>query len=247
MHLEEFAYGNSFVHKLDPRIKIITFIIFSFFCVLTSSNKALLFYCFFSIVLLLLGKVPFKGLLKRIVLINIFNLLLWISLILGDLFSELYSGEFLYIKSDTIELATEITLKSNALFLGALGFIATTPLPALTHALIHLKVPSKLVIIFFLSYRYFSILHQEYDKLMLGIKAKGFYPKTNINTYKTYAYLLGMLLLKSFKKAEDLYRGMLARGYRNTYPLLHHFHLHFVDLFFTFIALVFIIIVYIWK
>ncbi len=247
MHLEEFAYGSSLIHKLDPRIKIAVFIIFSFLCLLTSSFNVLFFYNLFSIILLFLAKVSFRSLLKRFCLINFFNLLLWISLILGDIFTAFYEGEAIYFKQDTLHLALIITLKSNALFLGALGLISTTPLPALTHALIHLKVPSKLVIVFFLSYRYFSILHEEYDKLMLGVKAKGFNPQSNFNTYKTFAYLLAMLLLKSFRKAEDLYRGMLARGFKDTYPLLHHFRVQFVDYLFALFALAFLLTVYLCK
>ncbi len=244
MHLEEFAYGQSLIHRLDPRGKILLFLIFSIFIILSSSFKALLLYAIFSFFLLFLANLPLKVLLKRLVFINIFNLLVWISLILGDLISGFYQEGMIILRSDTIKLALVITLKSNALFLLTLSLIATTPLPFLAHALIHLKVPSKLVLIFFLSYRYFSILHQEYDKLILALKAKGFRPKTNFNTYKTYAYLLGMLLLKSLKKAEDLYRGMLARGYRNNFPILTPFHFDTLDYLFIFFSIVYIIIVF---
>jgi len=244
MHLEEFAYGQSLIHRLDPRGKILLFLIFSVFCVICSSYKGLLLYNIFSVSILFLAKLPLKALIKRLVFINLFNLFLWISLVLGDLIDSFYRAHILIIKPETIKLGLMITLKSNALFLCALGLVSTTSLSSLAHALIHFKIPSKLVLIFFLSYRYFSLLHHEYDKLKMALKTKAFRPKTDFKTYRTYAYLLGMLILKSLTKAEDLYRGMLARGYRGNYPLLNHFHFHPMDYLFLFISLAYLFLIF---
>ncbi len=232
MHLEELAEGESLLHKLDPRVKIITFLCLSLSCVFSHSYMAHLGYLFLVIGLLYLTRIPFSVIFKRLFLINFFLILLWLSLLLGDLLKfYLLKGAF-HLDSQTLSLGLSITLKSNVLFLATLSLLATTPLSALTHALVHLKVPSKLVLLFHLSYRYLSLLHQEYDKMRLGILAKGFRAKTSLHTYRVYSYLLGMLVIKSLKKAEDLYLAMLARGYKGFYPILEHFNFQKQDWFF---------------
>jgi len=244
MHLEEFAKGESLLHRLDPRGKLLLFLIFSFFCILSNSLIVIFLYFTFSVFLITLARPSLKALLKRLLLINFFTLLIWLSLLLGDLFSAYISSQSLHISRETLQLALRITFKSNALFLATIALIATSSLQALAHALIHFKISSKLVMTFFLSYRYLSLLHEEYDKLKLGLKAKGFRPKTSIFTYWIYANLFGMLILKTLNKSEELYRAMLARGYRENFPLLHHFHFHLRDYLFLIAGSSIILLIY---
>lgn len=244
MHLEEFAIGDSLLHRLDPRVKLLVFLIFSLFCILSNSFIVIFLYFAFSIFLITLAKPSFKALLKRLLLINFFTLLIWLSLLLGDLFSAYISGKDFHISRETIQLALSITFKSNALFLATISLISTSSLQALAHALLHFKVSPKLVMIFFLSYRYLSLLHEEYDKLKLGLKAKGFRPKTSLFTYRAYANLFGMLIIKTLNKSEELYRAMLARGYKENFPLLHHFHFRLQDYLFLIVGSSIIFLIY---
>ncbi|BAU23071.1 cobalt ABC transporter permease [Caldimicrobium thiodismutans] len=244
MHLEELAEGISILHRLDPRLKIITFLVLTVCCVTSTSFLALFSYLLLTSGLLLLAKTPLTLLLKRLLLINFFLLLLWGSLILGDLLVFLYNKKGVFLDPETLSLGLYITLRSNTLFLATLALLATSPLSSLTHALLHLRVPSRLVLLFHLSYRYLSLLHQEYDKMRLGLMAKGFKPKTGLYTYRIYAYLLGMLVIKSLKRAEDLYLAMLARGYKGFYPILEHFKLQKKDFFFFIFTLSIIFFIY---
>lgn len=244
MHLEELAEGNSFLHKLDPRVKIITFLCLSLCSLFSDSYLTLLGYLFMALGLLLLTRIPFSVISKRLFLINFFLILLWLSLLLGDLLKfHLFKGGLL-LDSQTLSLGLSITLKSNVLFIATLSLLATTPLSALTHALAHLKVPSKLALLFHLSYRYLSLLHQEYDKMRLGVLARGFRAKTSLHTYRIYSYLLGMLVIKSLKKAEDLYLAMLARGYKGFYPMFEHFKYQRQDWFFLILTNLLILMIF---
>ena len=57
------------------------------------------------------------------------------------------------------------------------------------------------------------------------MKARCFRPGTNLHTYRTYAYLVAMLLLKSYDRAERVYKAMLCRGFKGQYHVLDHFAL----------------------
>ena len=57
-----------------------------------------------------------------------------------------------------------------------------------------------------------------------------FEPSTSLRTYKTFANLVAMLLLKSYDRAERVYDAMLCRGFKGRYYVLDHFHLTGKDL-----------------
>jgi cobalt/nickel transport system permease protein len=83
-----------------------------------------------------------------------------------------------------------------------------------------LRVPKKIVHLFFFTYRYIHVIYREYLRLVNAMKARGFRPGTNMHTYKTYAYLVGMLLVRSSDRAERVRNAMLCRGFRgNLYSL----------------------------
>ena len=50
-------------------------------------------------------------------------------------------------------------------------------------------------------------------------------------------YLIGMLLVKSFDRADRIRKAMLCRGFHGEYYLLSHFELHTVDVVVFFIMM----------
>jgi cobalt/nickel transport system permease protein len=62
------------------------------------------------------------------------------------------------------------------------------------------------------------------------MKARGFQPTTNLHTYKTYAHLVGMLLVRSADRAERVRNAMLCRGFRGRLYSLSEFSLKTNDI-----------------
>ena len=56
-----------------------------------------------------------------------------------------------------------------------------------------------------------------------AMRARGFKPKTDKHTYRSYAWLIGMLLVKSWDRAERVYDAMRCRGFRNRFYSLTKF------------------------
>ncbi len=88
-----------------------------------------------------------------------------------------------------------------------------------------LRVPKKIVHLFFFTYRYIHVIHREYLRLVSAMKVRGFRPGTNMHTYKTYAYLVGMLLVRSSDRAERVLNAMICRGFRGNFYSLSAFSL----------------------
>lgn len=85
-----------------------------------------------------------------------------------------------------------------------MALLSTSTVFGLVHGLHHLKVPDKLVHLFFFSFRYIHVIHMEYHKIINAMKARGFEPDTSLRTYKSYAYLIGTLFLKSSERSKRI-------------------------------------------
>ena len=64
---------------------------------------------------------------------------------------------------------------------------------------------------------------------MNAMKVRGFRPGTNMHTYKTFACLVGMLLVRSSDRAERVRNAMLCRGFRGKLYSLSQFSLKTSD------------------
>ena len=61
---------------------------------------------------------------------------------------------------------------------------------------------------------------------------RSFKAGTNLHTYKSYAYLVGMLVVNSYERPQRIYNAMLCRGFKGQFPVMNHFRLRKSDLVF---------------
>ena len=134
------------------------------------------------------------------------------------------------ITAEGLDLALSISLKCNAIILANLALLSTSTIFSLAHALAHFRVPTKMVQLIFFSWRYFHVIDSEFHRMKQAIKVRGFEPGSNLHTYRTYAYLIGTLFIKSLERGERVYKAMLCRGFDGTFWLLSHFRLQRRDI-----------------
>jgi len=140
------------------------------------------------------------------------------------------------VSAEGVAWAALITVKSNIIVTALLCLVSTSSAAGLGHALQSLKVPMKLTVLFLFAYRYIFVIESEYKRMKRTLKARAFRPKTNLHTYRTYAHLVGMLLVKSWERAERVYQAMLCRGFDGKFHSLHEFSLKPGDLLFLIAA-----------
>lgn len=230
MHLEEFAEGNTLLHRLDPRVKFLTALpLISIIAVMQGASGPL-YALAVGVLLSALARLDIKKLISRLFVVNVFVLFLWLFLPFSMPGAAVFNIGPLSASYEGLVYVLGITLKCNAIVLVTISVLGTSEVMSLAHALVHLKVPKKLVYLFFFFYRYISVLHEEYSRLRNAMKLRGFRPGTNMHTYRSYAYLVGMLLVRSYERSQRIYRAMLCRGFKGHFPLISHFHLHKTDI-----------------
>lgn len=242
---EPFAYGNSLIHQLDPRLRLITACVYSTVVAVSRSFHVLTAAVLISFLWIVVAQLPVREIIKRIFVLNSFNVLLWIVLPLT--FQDtitLALGPFTIYRAGMI-MAAQITLKSNAILLVLMALVTTMNLSVLGHALNWLHVPDKIVHLLLMAYRYVFLIEQEYQRLIRAARFRGFRPGTNLHTYKTYASIVGMLFVRSAVRADRVHDAMLCRGFKGRFYCLHEFSTGKYELLFaTAMAGIIIVLIY---
>jgi cobalt/nickel transport system permease protein len=220
---EPFAIGDSMIHRLDPRIRLILAVLYSFVVALSYHFTALIPAVILSLILILISRIRIQEALKRLVIVNALILLLWLLLpftFKGEVLARI--GSFAIYRPGVI-LAAQITLKSNAILLAFIALIATMPFSTLGHAMYRLRIPEKIVCLLLMTYRYIFVIEEEYLRLMRAAKIRGFRPGTNANTYRTYSHVIGMLFVRAAARAERVHQAMQCRGFNGKFYSLQEF------------------------
>ncbi len=238
---EKFAYGDSFLHRLDPRSKILAATFFAITVALLDAFAALYVSLAFSVILLILASLPFWEVCKRLLLVNGFTLFLWITLPLTYGGTQYFELGGLELSRQGIWLAAVITIKTNTIVAAIIALLATSTIAELGHSLERLRFPNKLCFILLYSYRYVFVIYHEYSRLLRAAKMRAFTPGTNLHTYKTYAYLVGITLVKSYNRSIRVYQAMLLRGFDGRLVSLRRYNFTATD--FLFLSLTGVLIV----
>jgi cobalt/nickel transport system permease protein len=237
---EPFAWGDSFIHKLDPRIRLFGAGL-SIFCTALLQHKVVALYgLLLAVSLFLLSKPALKISCKRILIVNIFILFLWLTVpfsLRGEILMQLGPVS---VSKQGVELAELLTIKSNAVLLLFLALIATMNVATLGKALDKLRCPNKLVFLLLCTYRYIHVTMDEWQKVWIAAKLRAFVPKSNLRSYKIFANMLGMTFIQSFERSGRVYEAMLLRGFSGRFLSVAIFKLSFKDI--AFILTLFILI-----
>ena len=223
--LGQYYPADSFLHKADPRIKIILavlFIVCSFLCKNVFSFALL---ALGSIVLITIGKIPlkivFRGLrpiLIVLIITSTFNIL-WTS---GE--KALFSWWIFDVYIEGIYAAIFMVVRIASLVIGTSMFLTYTTTPIdLTDAIEDLLSPLKklhvpvheFAMMMTIALRFIPTLVEETDKIMTAQKARGvdFSNGSLIKRAKALIPILIPLFVSAFNRASDLATAMECRCY----------------------------------
>ena len=220
---EAFSEGTSLIHRLDPRGKIIIAAGFAILVAVAKTFPAALAGLALALAGLTMARLPMQKVLAKLLVVNGFVLFLWIIL------PWTYPGEAVWrlgplvATRQGIAVSVLITLKSNAIIIGLIALIATVPVITLGQAMHAMRLPDKLCHLLLFTYRYLYVFEVEFQRLVQAMKIRGFQPRTNLHTYRSYAYLAAMLLVRSFDRADRVFQAMLCRGFCGVFYSLQTF------------------------
>jgi cobalt/nickel transport system permease protein len=221
--LDQYQEGNSLVHRLDPRVKLV--LTLAFIVALTAVPHG----AWLSFLLLLLGTALITAvsravpsmILKRSMIALPFALVA-VTLVFttngAALFTFKLASWSLSITDQGIIAFTSILTKAWLAVLMATLLSVTTTFPELLSAMRALRIPKVIVSIVSFMYRYIFVIADEALRLQRAKEARSANPHGNrggslLWRAKVLGGMIGSLFLRSYERSERIYAAMLSRGF----------------------------------
>lgn len=236
--------GNSVIHRMDARIKIIMTAVFIVMLFAANSVWGLLVGIAFTILTFIISKIPGKLMLKSlkpIVPIIIFTAIL--NLLFIRTGKAYFEWKFLKITDEGVDTAVFMMIRIICLIVGTSLLTYTTSPIDLTDAIERLLSPLKkikvpvheLAMMMTIALRFIPTLIEETDKIMSAQKARGADMETGslIQKAKALIPVLIPLFVASFRHAEELALAMGCRCYHGGEgrTRMKQLHMSIVDLY----------------
>jgi len=230
--MDTLASGDSLLHRLDPRAKLITTLLF--IVTVISFDKyalsAMAPFFIYPIVLISLGGLPCRYILKKVLTVSPFA-------ILAGIFNPLMDREIL-IQLGSISISggwvsfLSILLRFVLTVTVALTLISLTGFNAVCESLIKFGVPRPFVIQLLFFYRYIFVLTDETERMVRAGSFRAFNSKAI--GFRVFVSLAGNLLLRTLDRAERIYRAMCCRGFDGHIHIIRSLKIGYQEIIFTF-------------
>lgn len=218
--------GETAIHHMDPRTKIIATVLLITLLLFIKSYEAYLIFLIFTVAVIMGSSIPLsyalcglKPMLPVLVLMWAFQLFLYTSPE-----AEVILSWWIFTATDSgLHMGNMITLRVIFLFTVTTILTLTTPIVSLTDGLENLLKPlqkiglpsQELVMTMVIALRFVLILAEELDKILKAQMARGVaFDRGNFiqKTRKIFPVFLP-LFINAFKRAEELIVAMEARSY----------------------------------
>lgn len=216
--------GDSPVHRLDPRMKIILTLVFVVIIFVPDNPVGLLVGGLFAAAGYLIARIPIKMVrksIKPVIPIIVFTGILNMFFVGGDPVFQLWVFKITY---EGVMLAVLMTVRIVCLIAGTSLLTYTTSPIALTDGIEQLLGPLKrlrlpvheLAMMMTIALRFIPTLIEETDKIMSAQKARGADLESGglMQRAKALIPILIPLFVSSFRRADELALAMECRCYR---------------------------------
>lgn len=212
--IDDLARKDTPVHRIHPLVQLLTLLVYLITVVSYDKYEIIgvLPLVFFPVLVITLGEIPLRPLLKRVLALQF--VIAGIG-ILNPLFEHntvSFGGIAISVGWLTF---ISIFIKGLLTVTAGILLISTTGMDKLSAALRMLKVPKLFVLQILLTYRYISVLAEETHRLSTAYSLRS--PGQRGINARAWGSFAGQLLLRSFDRADRVYQAMRLRGFSGDY------------------------------
>lgn len=209
--LDLLATGDSAIHRLDGRAKVLVVLLFIVSVVSFDKYElsALFPFFIFPAALAALAGLPTGFLLKKTALVIPFALVIGMFNPLFDREAAVWFGP-VAISGGWLSCAS-IVVRALLTVSATLVLISVTGFTSVCNSLERLGMPRAFVTQLLFLYRYLFVVAEEGERASRARRLRSF--ENNGMGIRTFGSLVGHLLLRAWERAERIHRAMLARGF----------------------------------
>lgn len=223
--IDQYAYTNQ-IKSVSPLIKIT-------FCFLGIGLSLLIDASIFHsmifginlLLLVLVAKIDFKTYMSLLKIPVVFLLMSILSIVITigtTKDTSIISIPLLYthiqVTSQSFLMGKELLMKALASISCTYFMILTTPMIDLIRVLKKLKVPTVIVEIMVLTYRFIFIVLEEANNIYIAQKIRYGYSRIK-NSYYSLAILIKMLLVKSIKRYQKMQTSLVLKEFNGEFHI----------------------------
>ena len=223
--LGQYYPGNSFIHRLDPRTKILTTLLLIVAVFLANSAMGYGALCAMVLFIIAVSGLPFMLVLKSVKpLLFIIVLTLALHALMGQGEHVLYHWKFIKVTEEGLRLGVQMAMRlilllmiSSILTFTTSPIVLTDGIEALLRPFRVIGVPAhELAMMMTIALRFIPTLMEETDRIIKAQTARGadFDSGNLLVKAKNMLPILVPLFISAFRRADDLAIAMEARCYR---------------------------------
>jgi cobalt/nickel transport system permease protein len=220
----------SFVQRLDPRWKLAGLLLASLACALLQTGGPASASLAGALLLVMLARLSWRWYLRRLAaaLAMFVLFLIWLPFVpeTGDRMLDL---GFLTLSLTGLVRFLVLTAKLCSMLSFFLVLLVTAPLQDTFKAAHALWIPSVLIHLVMLTYRYVFLLMEEFVRLRIALRVRGYRNRANLHSYRTIGQATGTLLVRSHERSERVAQAMRCRGFDGQFRSLHDFRTRWRD------------------
>lgn len=216
--IDKYSDLPSFIHRIDPRIKIVTFFVFILFVIFTKPISFFTFALYGALIffLILLSKVPLCFVFKRSLVIIPFVLMIAIFIPFlkrGEVQGGYSLGTLkLTVTYGGLVIFWNVLVKSYLSILCMILLSTTTGFPILLKGIEKLRCPKIITMILAFMYRYIYVLGDELMRMKRAKDSRTVGGRKWLHI-KALANMIGVLFMRAYERGEGVYLAMCSRGF----------------------------------
>lgn len=255
--IERFANRDSFIHRLDARVKIV--VIFAAIVAMVAVPYSTMvftigaiFFIFFIVLWALSRLSPSIYLKRALVIISLWGIVILFQIFLKNPYYSEYTTIVILpfgirIYAESVQFAFILFTK----FMVTVSFIillsSTTRLQDLLDGGQRLGLPADFALALGMMIRYLFVFGYMYRKVVQTLETKGFDPFDRNLPYRyrmrQIGYTIGTMFIRSYEQGERVYISMLCRGYgKKSHLYIRKKSLNTIEWTFLTVSICFIII-----
>jgi cobalt/nickel transport system permease protein len=219
VYVEDLSSKKGVMQAINPIAKLVTIVAMIIASLFVVQLQYLLAICIVPLVLAVASRIPLKQFFSRTALIPAFAAVISIPVLFLTAGSAVWAasagGLNLAITAEGVTRFLVFTIRvwfcvsSLTLLILSTGFEKTLKLLA------SIKVPTMIIQLFSLTYRYFFVSIHEAQSVLMAKEARTYVNKRsfNLQSLKDLGAILSSLFIRTYERSERVYLAMKARGF----------------------------------
>ena len=240
-YIDRYSEIDSYIHRIDPRIKIVGIFALILSIVLTRPDCFVSFalYFLFVAILILFSKIPLGFIFKRSLVVIPFVLMVAIFIPFfkkGEIAGGYSFGTLkLTVTYDGLLIFWNVLVKAYLSVLSMIILMASTRFSDFLKALEKLKFPRIFTMVLSFMYRYIFVVQDELMRMRQAKESRSVGGSKWLHT-KALANMVGVLFVRAYERGENVYLAMCSRGFNGEMRTLDNFRVKKSD--FCFLLLI---------